>query len=74
MIDEPKTNWITDHIIFAFYRMHRQRRYAQAMPLPLSVVDINAYTQAYPQPMPRLQFDSVIFALDDAWLESIRKK
>ncbi|OOR87278.1 hypothetical protein B0181_10535 [Moraxella caviae] len=74
--DEPPTDYIINALLNIFYLAARSRRYVGGMgavALPLTVKDISDVLFAHPVYLSRTVIDSVIFALDNLWLEQNRR-
>jgi hypothetical protein len=60
---------VTGEILTAYSVISRSRKYAgmAGAPLPLSLCDIERFLNSRPLLIDRNEFESAIFALDDAW-------
>lgn len=68
-VPEPDIDGVTGEILTAYSFISRSRQYAgmAGAPLPLSLNDIASFLNARPLLIDRHEFESAIFALDDAW-------
>lgn len=73
--DEPPPDPITDHVIGVFRAASRARRYLSgiggAVALPLSAVEIGQVVDAYGSPLPRVELDVCVLALDREYLDGV---
>ncbi|MBF7690673.1 hypothetical protein [Acinetobacter pollinis] len=70
---EPiKPSFTASYILGAFNIISRSRRYIEAIPLDLSLQDIQAYFEVYGCDIETVVFVESIFALDDKFLKDAR--
>lgn len=75
--DEPISDYTTYEIINVFYLASRGRAYLggmSAVPMRLSVRDINDVLAAHPVLIDRSILDSCVFALDDIYMTELNAK
>ena len=75
-VPEPQIDGVTGEILNAYAVISRSRAYAgmTGSPLPLSIRDIEQYMSVRPIQIDRDEFETAIFALDDAWRDEWAKK
>ena len=74
MPDPPKYSYTANSILSAYNTIARSRRYEQGTPLALSIADVNAYCELYEPPVERYVFNTVIFDLDNQFIDESRKR
>ncbi|MFH8134216.1 hypothetical protein ABU178_08520 [Pantoea osteomyelitidis] len=73
---EPEIDAVTGEILKAYGVISRSRKFAgmSAVPLPLTLADIDRYLSSRTLLIDRQELDTAIFALDDAWRDEWAKE
>ncbi|AXY56806.1 hypothetical protein CDG60_09650 [Acinetobacter chinensis] len=72
--DAPEFSYTAHIILNAFNVISRSRAYEQGVALPLDGRSISAYLELYETPCELHVFVECVFALDNLFLDGVRKK
>ncbi|GGY87599.1 hypothetical protein [Shewanella fodinae] len=75
--DEPESDPLTDYIIGLFWQLEAGRRIVVSatavVPCRISMPEISGVVEVIGEVMARPALDSIIFAMDGEYMESIKK-
>lgn len=73
-IKKPEYSYVANALLDAYNTIARSRRYEQGVPLTLSPVDIQAYLMLNELPVEIDVFMSVIYMLDNDYIDECQKR